>query len=86
MSWAPGKYVAGTMAPAGAALDRPALTHFLQWGETVHLVCWPIFGLLYQPWMIDDDECGVVGGTRIGWGTKVLRENLPQCHLVLGSQ
>jgi hypothetical protein len=25
MSRAPGKYVAGTMAPAGAALDRPAL-------------------------------------------------------------
>jgi hypothetical protein len=25
MSRAPGKYVAGTMAPAGAALDRPAV-------------------------------------------------------------
>jgi hypothetical protein len=25
MSRAPGKYVAGTMAPAGAALDRPGL-------------------------------------------------------------
>jgi hypothetical protein len=25
MSRAPGKYVAGTMAPAGAALDRPVL-------------------------------------------------------------
>jgi hypothetical protein len=25
MSRAPGKYVAGTMAPAGAALDRPDL-------------------------------------------------------------
>jgi hypothetical protein len=29
-----------------------------------------------------DDECGVVGGMRIGRGTEVLRENLPQCHFV----
>jgi hypothetical protein len=28
MSRAPGKYVAGTMAPAGAALDRPDLEEF----------------------------------------------------------
>jgi hypothetical protein len=29
--------------------------------------------------MLDDDECGVVGGMRIGRGTEVLRENLPLC-------
>jgi hypothetical protein len=29
MSRAPGKYVAGTMAPAGAALDRPELRHIM---------------------------------------------------------
>jgi hypothetical protein len=28
MSRAPGKYVAGTMAPAGAALDRPAVLNY----------------------------------------------------------
>jgi hypothetical protein len=27
MSRAPGKYVAGTMAPAGAALDRPGVRY-----------------------------------------------------------
>jgi hypothetical protein len=27
MSRAPGKYVAGAMVPAGAALDRPGLRH-----------------------------------------------------------
>jgi hypothetical protein len=30
MSRAPGKYVAGTMAPAGAALDRPGLELFIR--------------------------------------------------------
>jgi hypothetical protein len=34
----------------------------------VHLARRPIFGLLYQPRMMDDDECGVVGGMRIGRG------------------
>jgi hypothetical protein len=29
-----------------------------------------------------DDECGVVGGMRIGRGTEVLGENLPQCLFV----
>jgi hypothetical protein len=29
--------------------------------------------------MIDDDY-GAVGGIRIGRGTEVLGENLPQCH------
>jgi hypothetical protein len=39
------------------------------------LVRWPIFGLLYQPRMIDDDddECGVVGGMRIGRGNRSTR-------------
>jgi hypothetical protein len=32
--------------------------------------------------MIDDDECGAVGGMRIVGETEVLRENMPQCHFV----
>jgi hypothetical protein len=28
------------------------------------------------------DECEEVGGMRIGRGSEVLRENLPQCHFV----
>jgi hypothetical protein len=34
--------------------------------DWVHLVHWPLIGLLYQPRMIDD-ECEAVGGMRIGW-------------------
>jgi hypothetical protein len=30
--------------------------------------------------MIDDGDCGAVGGMRIGKETEVLAENLPQCH------
>jgi hypothetical protein len=30
----------------------------------------------------DGDECGAVGGMRIGKGTEVLGENLPQWHFV----
>jgi hypothetical protein len=29
--------------------------------------------------MIDDDECGAVGGMRIDSGTEVLREHLSLC-------
>jgi hypothetical protein len=32
--------------------------------------------------MIDDDECGTVGGMKIDRETKVLGEILPQCHFV----
>jgi hypothetical protein len=35
-------------------------------------------GLLYQLQMIDDDDCGAVGGMKIGMGNQSLRENLPQ--------
>jgi hypothetical protein len=37
--------------------------------------------IVYQPRMIDDD-CGAISGTRIGRGTEVLVENLPQHHFV----
>jgi hypothetical protein len=43
---------------------------FLGWGETVHLVRRPLTGLLYEPRMIDDSECGAVGAMRIGKGNR----------------
>jgi hypothetical protein len=32
--------------------------------------------------MMDDDECGAVGGMRTGRGAEELGENLPLCHFV----
>jgi hypothetical protein len=32
--------------------------------------------------MVDDDECGAVGGMRFAAETGVLGENLPQCRFV----
>jgi hypothetical protein len=39
-------------------------------------------GLLYKPQMIDEDDCGAIGGIKIGRGTEVLGENLPQRNFV----
>jgi hypothetical protein len=39
------------------------------------------FGLLYQPQMMDDDECGAVGGI-IGEGNGRTQKKLPQFHFV----
>jgi hypothetical protein len=39
-------------------------------------------GLLYQPQMIDDGDCGEIGGMKIDRETEVLGENLPQRHFV----
>jgi hypothetical protein len=43
--------------------------------DWVHLVRRPLTGLLYQPRMIDD-ECGAVGGMRIGKGNRSTRRKL----------
>jgi hypothetical protein len=46
---------------------------FFLWGETVHTVLRQLSGLLYQPQMIDDDECGAVCGMRICRGIRSIR-------------
>jgi hypothetical protein len=48
--------------------------------DWVHLVRRSLIGLLYQPRMRDNDECGAVGGMKIGRETEVHGGNLPQCH------
>jgi hypothetical protein len=39
-------------------------------------------GLLCQPRMIGDGDCGEIGGMKIGRGTEELGESLPQGHFV----
>jgi hypothetical protein len=48
----------------------------VKWAQ---LVCWPLLGLLYQPWMIDKYD-GAVSGMRIGRGNWSTWRKLPQCH------
>jgi hypothetical protein len=51
--------------------------NFMWWG--VHLVHWPLIGLLYQPWMLD--EYGAFGGMWIGRGKRsTQREPAPLPH------
>jgi hypothetical protein len=39
-------------------------------------------GLLYQPQMIDDGDCGAIGGMKIGRGNRSTGRNPPQRHFV----
>jgi hypothetical protein len=39
-------------------------------------------GQLYGAQMIDDGDCGAIGGMKFDNETEVLGENLPQCHFV----
>jgi hypothetical protein len=45
---------------------------FLGWGETVHLIRRLLLVILYQPRMMDDDECGAVSDV-IGKGNRSTR-------------
>jgi hypothetical protein len=59
------------------------LFSFMGWGKTVHSVHRPLIGLFYQPRMIDDDDdCGAIGGMRIGRGNPSTRRKsapVPLC-------
>jgi hypothetical protein len=62
----------------------PESFFFLLMGwDWVHLVLWPLFGLLYQPQMIDDDDdCRAIGGMRISRGIRFTRRKpapMPLC-------
>jgi hypothetical protein len=39
-------------------------------------------GLLYQPQMIGEGDCGAIGGMKIGRGNRSTRRNLPEHHFV----
>jgi hypothetical protein len=52
----------------------------LMGSDWVHLVLRPLFSLLYQPRMIDDD-CGAVGGMRIGRGNRSTRRKVASVPL-----
>jgi hypothetical protein len=60
----------GTSSSASDVGRYVIIAKFLGMGwHSVHLIRRPLTGLLYQPRMIDD-ECGAVGGLRIGGGNR----------------
>jgi hypothetical protein len=51
--------------------------------DSVPMLHSPLIGLLYQPRIRDDDECGAVGGMRIGKGNRSTRRKpaaVPLCQ------
>jgi hypothetical protein len=65
----------------GFAEATLSFLHFLEvgwdWAQFAHR---PLFGLLHQPRIVADDECGAIGGT-IGKGNRRTRRNLPSTTL-----
>jgi hypothetical protein len=76
---------AGEKSAIGSKLPPPPDTKYILlvsygWGETVHLVRRPLFGLLYPA--PDDDVHGAIGGMRIGRGnrnTRTKSASVPLC-------
>jgi hypothetical protein len=54
---------------------------FYWWGGTKSLGTATISGLLYKPQMIDDGDCGVIGGMKIGRGNQSTRRKPAQAPL-----
>jgi hypothetical protein len=54
------------LSRAGDPATRLYTANFLGWGEAESTLRRPLTGLLYRARVIDDDECGEVGGMRIG--------------------
>jgi hypothetical protein len=74
------KLVEGRLAgePKYSEKTCPSATFFLICAVGLWVLR-PLTGLLYETRMIDDD-CGEIGGMKIGRGTEVLGENLTQRH------
>jgi hypothetical protein len=51
-------------------------------GDTVHLIRRPLFGLLYQPRMLEMMSVEQSVEWELGRETEVVGENLPHCHFV----
>jgi hypothetical protein len=52
------------------------------WGGTESVGTGATIGLLYKPQMIDEDDCGVIGGMKIGMGNRSTRRKpapAPRC-------
>jgi hypothetical protein len=64
-----------------ACYFRSNYLFFMGW-DWVHSVLRPLFGLLYQPQTIDDDDCGAIGGMRVDRGNRSTRRKpvpVPHC-------
>jgi hypothetical protein len=58
--------------PTSLLLLLLSLFYYL-WGGTKSLGTAATSGLLYEPQMIDEDDCGAIGGMKIGRGNRSTR-------------
>jgi hypothetical protein len=66
--------VAGLNINCIKSWDFPATWFFYsEWGESESLGTAATTGLLYQPQMIGDGDCGEIGGMKIGRGNRRTR-------------
>jgi hypothetical protein len=52
--------------PVSAFFQQYFFLDFFYWGGTKSTRYCGHFGLLYKPQMIDEGDCGAIGGTKIG--------------------
>jgi hypothetical protein len=79
------RFVVGSAVLHNSYLLRVSSAYYfiflMEW-DWVHLVLRPLFGLLYQPQMVGDNDFGAIGGIRIGRGGQSTRRKpapVPLC-------
>jgi hypothetical protein len=67
---------------SGLPISPIIINYYYWWGGTKTLGTAATSGLLYKPQMIDEDDCGAVGGMKIGRGNRSTRRKPAQAPLI----
>jgi hypothetical protein len=67
------QYITQSLSPKLTLTIIIIIIIIILWGGTKSLGTAAISGLLYKPQMIDEDDCGAIGGMKIGRGDRSTR-------------